>query len=566
MKRVYKPIAVLSVALALVSTACSGSSDSSSAGNKAPVAAVTNDMNTTARSEVKQGGTLKWPIDSLPANYNPNQLDGALLDAYYIVTPLLPSAFTVNAKAELEPDLNYVTSVELTSSKPKQVVTYKLNPKAVWDDGTPVSEADYEASWKSQSGKNEAFQVASNNGYSQIESVKAGADKFEVIVTFAKPYADWKGLFALLLPASASSDVKTFNTGWVDKPMATAGPFKVKGVDQTAKTITLVPNEKWWGDKPKLDSIIFRSIDSDTQVDALANGEIDFMDIGPDIDKLTRAKGIDGVEIRRAAGPNFRHVTINGTGPILKDLDVRRAVALTIDRKVIAKALLGPLGGNAVPLQNHIFMVNQTGYQDNAGEFSKADPDKAKTVLDDAGWKQEGSGTRTKAGKPLELRIVIPSGVATSKQESELMQSMLADVGIKLKIDVVPGDDFFDKYITTGNFDLTVFSWSGTPFPVSSSVSIYAEPQGSGADLDIQQNYARIGNKALDAKFNKATTLFDEKESIALGNEIDADIWKEVHSLALYQRPDIYAAKKSLANMGAYGFASITYQDIGFAK
>ena len=53
------------------------------------------------------------------------------------------------------------------------------------------------------------------------------------------------------------------------------------------------------------------------------------MDIGPDANIYNRAKTIDGVEMRTAAGPNFRHLTINGSGTILKDVNVRQALAMS---------------------------------------------------------------------------------------------------------------------------------------------------------------------------------------------------------------------------------------------
>ena len=80
------------------------------------------------------------------------------------------------------------------------------------------------------------------------------------------------------------------------------------------------------------------------------------MDIGPDVNKYSRAKGIAGTEIRVAGGPNFRHLTINGTGAILKDVKVRQALAMAIDRAAIARAMLGPLGIEPATLGNHIFM------------------------------------------------------------------------------------------------------------------------------------------------------------------------------------------------------------------
>ena len=63
---------------------------------------------------------------------------------------------------------------------------------------------------------------------------------------------------------------------------------------------------------------------------------------------------------------------------------------------------------------------------------------------------------------------------------------MLEKIGVKVDIQTVPTDDFFDKYVSPGNFDLTVFSWIGTPFPISSSQSIYAEPKGDGDPAELR--------------------------------------------------------------------------------
>ena len=166
---------------------------------------------------------------------------------------------------------------------------------------------------------------------------------------------------------------------------------------------------------------------------------------------------------------------------------------MAIDRAAIARAMLGPLGIEPATLGNHIFMRNQTGYQDNSGDVGKYNPARAAQLLDEAGWKLDGK-VRKKDGRTLEINCVIPAAVATSRQESELIQNMLGQIGVRLAINTVPQPDFFEKYIRPGQFDFTVFSWIGTPFPISSARSIYAKPtKDAKGELAIQQNYARIG-------------------------------------------------------------------------
>jgi peptide/nickel transport system substrate-binding protein len=519
-----------------------------------------NQMNPQPRDNVQQGGKMTWAIDGVVVNFNYDQLDGAAAVGYWVISAMMPQLFVFDAGATPRYDPDYLTAEPELMPGPPQVVKYELNPKAVWLDRTPITAADFIAQWKALAGKDPAFHISSSTGYDHIKSVTQGANQFEVIVTFATPYADWKALFSPVYPASTNTHPDIFNTGWKNGMLTSGGPFRMASYDVTAKTYTLVPNEKWWGHKPKLDQIIFRVIDDDAQPTAMANGEIDLMDVGPSADEYNRVKSIPGVDIRVAGGPNFRHITFNGQSPMLKDVHVRQAIAMAIDRTAIARAELGQLPVKPTALGNHIFMENQTGYQDNSGVVAY-NPEKAKQMLDAAGWTVQGN-KRVKNGQTLAINLVIPAGVAVSRSESELIQNMLAQVNVGVSINTVPTDNFFDKYITPGQFDMTVFAYLGTPFPVSSSQSIYRKPVGD----KIEQNFARIGSDELDHAFDQAVQELDPQKAIALANQADTMIWQEVHSLTSYQRPDIWGAKMGLANIGAYGFASVAYEDIGWVE
>jgi peptide/nickel transport system substrate-binding protein len=563
-----RALLALAAAFGLVAAACGGGAPS----NQAPAkqqSATENQINPLPRDQVRDGGTMTWPLDLMPANFNYNQIDGTDQQGWYVISALMPSLYLTDVHGDPHWNPNYLASEPTIVTTPKQVVTYEINPKATWSDGTPITWQDFYWQWKSSNGTNQAYRISGANGYEDIENVARGKDDREVIVTFARPFADWQALFARyspFYPASTNRNPDIFNNGWKAGFPQTAGPFKFDSINQTAKTITIVRDPKWWGPPAKLDRIVFRVIDPDAQIDALANGEVDFMDVGTDADKYQRALRADDVEMRVAGGPNFTHITLNGSGEILSDVRVRRAVAMGIDRAAVARSLLGPLNLPTTTLDNHIFMVNQTGYRDNSGEIGTYSPDKAKALLDEARWTLN-SGVRTKNGKPLELTMIIPTGVATSRQVAELVQNMLSGIGVKVVIRTVPIDDFFDKYVTPGQFDLTLFSWMGNAFPISSMKSIYAKPtRDAKGVMHIQQNYARVGSDEIDRLFNQANAELDRAKAINIANQADTLIWQEVHSITFYQRPELFATKKALANFGAEGFADIVYEDIGWKK
>ena len=549
--------------MACVSAACGARVDN---GPMQSQGAKQNQIRLTPRDQVRDGDTFTWPIDNMPPNFNYHQIDGTEVAASDVSKVLTPSAYSVDAAGNPVWSRTLLASEPTIVLEPTQVVTFRINPKAAWYDGTPMTWEDFHWQWRANNGTDKRYQIASASGWEAVESVERGADDREVVVTFKQHYADWPGVFSAIYPASTNKDPAIFNEGWKDRPLTTGGPFKLGSIDVTSKTVTLVRNERWWGEPAKLDRIVYRAIDPDAQIDAVANGEIDAMDVGPDVNKYNRAKDIEGVDIRMAGGPNFRHLTVNGTSENLRDVRVRQAMSMAISRQAIARALLAPLGIKAEPLGNHIFMSNQEGYRDNSGSVGTYNPEGAKQLLEAAGWKMEG-GVRMKDGKPLEIVAIIPSAVNTSKQETELMQNMLAQVGIRLIISTVPSPDFFEKYIRPGQFDVTVFSWIGTSYPISSARSIYAMPtKGADGEMDIQQNYARVGDPEIDRLFNEANAELDRTKAVEMANRLDAKIWEIVHSLTLYQRPEIVVTRSNLANFGAFGFADWVSEDIGWAK
>ncbi|MDF2710253.1 ABC transporter family substrate-binding protein [Nonomuraea muscovyensis] len=552
---------IMAVAVAGPLAGCGGQGGPGGApGDDGGLAVKAFDVNPQPRDRVKDGGTLRWGVNEFPAQWNRNHVDGNLAVAAMITNALLPSPFLSDETAEITPNPDYLVSAEVTRREPKQVITYRLNPEAKWSDGKPITWVDYEAQWRALNGEDPAFHIVSSTGYQDIEKVARGRDDHEVVVTFARPFGDWQSLFGPLLPASANRTPEAFNTAWLNRIPVTAGPFAFKAFDQTAKTITLVRDERWWGERAKLDQIVYRASEQDSLIGAFGNGELDIADIGPSAPDYARARSTPNSQVRQAAGPDFRHFTFNGSSDLLRDVRVRRALQLGVNRQAIAQSDLQGLDWPTTPLNNHFFMNTQDGYQDNAGDLGAHDPARAGKLLEEAGWKLAGA-VRQKDGKPLDLRFVVPSGVQVSKSEAELAQTMLGQIGVKVTIQAVPSADFFTKYVIPGNFDITAFSYIGTPFPVSSSYGIYADsPDGKTWNA----NFGRTGSKAIDDAMNKAAQSLDPARAREAVNEADRLIWQEVNVLPLYQRPQNVAVRATLANVGARGFYNLRYEDIGF--
>ncbi|WP_405562919.1 ABC transporter family substrate-binding protein [Streptomyces sp. NBC_01180] len=557
---------VVAIAAALSATlavaGCSSSDDGGdSAKKQAAPQADGQSINAHPLSDLKQGGSLRFGIDQWIAQYNVNQVDGQQGDGADLDSAILPDLFDMDAKGVGHPNPNFVVSAKVTSTSP-QVVTYQLNPKAKWSDGKPLSWQDFHAQWKALNGTDKAYEAADTTGYSQISKVEQGADAHGVKITFSTPYADWQRLFDPLYPAAYIDTPQKFNTGWTQKAPVTGAAFKVGSYDRTGQTVTLVPDPKWWGNKPKLASIVYRVLDLSANTEAYLNKEVDEAPALQPEDYKRLAKDPD-TDIRRGARWDEVHITLNGGRGPLKDIRVRHALQAATDRKGINASFAKDLAFQLEPLNNHFFMPNQQGYRDNTSEFDKFNPEKAKKLLDEAGWKSAGEGKpRTKDGKKLTLDYVLSAGGSSSQtDQAELVQQMYAAVGVRVEIKKVPANDYFTKFVNTGNFDLASFRNVDEAY-TSKIYPVFQQPKGK----NLFQNFGSVGSPEIDALMKQAGEATDRAKAIKLYNEADVEIWKLGHSIELYQRPQIDAIRKGLANYGASGLADIDYTKVGWLK
>lgn len=517
-------------------------------------------INPVPYEQVKDGGTVTLAIGQWPTQWNGNHVDGNQRDTADMLDPVLPRLMMSDEKAGWTANPDYLTDIKMDTSSGKQVVTYTLNEKAVWSDGTPITYKDLEAAWKANNGSNKKFKPASTDGWDRMESITKGDSDKVAIVTYSKMYPEWEGQFSRsphLYPAKFMETPEAYEKDYLQKIPVTSGPYKVEKIDEATKTLTLVRDDKWWGKKGKLDKIIFRGIENPTaQVNAFANGELDAVEIPPGSPAdLKRAKEVPNVDIRKSLSPNWRHITVNNQAEFLKDKSVRQAVAYAINRDVITQSDLKDMDWPLQTLGNHVFMNNHKGYVDNSGDLGKYNVEKAKQLLDAAGWKQEGE-YRKKDGKEFSLNFVVPAGLPYAKTEGELTQAMLKEAGIKLTIRPVPDDKFFTDFIIKGDFDLVPFSWIGTPLPIGGLAQIYKT--GS------ESNFPKGSDPALDAAIEAAVSEMDPAKAIEKANAADKLIWDMVHTIPLYQRPDIQATKKTLANFGAFGYKYTDWTAVGF--
>jgi len=549
-KKFIPVLAVGALALSMSITGCSGNSNNNSSGGGAW------DVNETPAAKVQQGGTFTGSYAYQLTTFNMNSDEGNEQTAILALSAVNPVFWFTDGAGKQTVNPDYVADVKDTVTNGQLVIDLKMNPKASWNDGSPITAADWIATINAMNGTNEDFAVASSDGYDQIQTVVQGADPSEVIFTFKSTYPDWIGVLTYgPMPAAGCTTPDEFNNGWATLPLAwQSGPFMIQSYDPTSGDIVEVPNPNWWGNKPKLDKLTWKLIsDGSANTQAFVNQEIDYYDMGLDSDAYAQIKAAPNSVIRTASGPNFRQFTFNSKAPILSDIKVRQAIVMGLDRSQIASSDMSGLDTDPTPLNNNIFLPSQQGFVD-LGKKTGIDynPDGAKKLLEDAGWTMNTTtGFYEKDGKQLDVKFAQLNGVAASANEYLQAQTMLKAIGINLVNQSVDTTKEWPGILSQGNFEIIAFSWMGTPYPLMNVSQIYGTPFAS--------NYAQLTIPTVDNNKDALASEMDPAKRITIGQEDAEAIWNAVHTLPLYQRPELVGVRDKLANIGAPGIARQPY-------
>ena len=508
---------------------------------------------------VKSGGSLTYALDEDLAGFNVLNASQNEFVLQEILDPVWPSVFITPPSLKPTLDTNVVTSAKVTKTNP-QTIVYKLNPKAKWSDGVPIDVHDFVYNWQAQSGNSKytdkggkPFEPATTSGYNQIKSVTGTNGGKTVTVVFSKPYGDWQGLFAPMIPAHIAKKVG-FNEGWASFSSAakvSGGPYIIQSYKQGSDLVE-VPNPHYWGPKPKLSKLIFRFIlDDSQQPPAVQNGEVDMVNPAlPGLDFYSATKSIANFQVSVLPGLEFQHIDFNQANPYLAKVQIRRAIAWGTDRDTIAKRSAGQIYPKLTALNNRIFMPTQPQYKDMSGSYSKYDPSLAKKTLQKAGMTMGSDGYfqpnfGPQKGQDFTLSISTTAGVPVRSDIEQLFKAQMKTIGVKINIQNYTADKLFGTIGPKGEFDLIEFAWVSTPF-ASGNQSIYCSY--TNATL-CGSNWNHYANPQVDALFDRALATLDTTQAAKLYNQIDGLLWKDMATLPLFQQPQLFGWSTKFGNV-----------------
>lgn len=546
-----------SFALAACGKKSSGSSLSTPCNNAAPTKApVPKSPAPIPYSKVPAGGTVNYAIDQENSGWNVNTATDNQADLGYMTQVVYPQPFVNAPDYKVSVNHDYLTSAKETKKNP-QTVVLKINPKATWSDGVPINADDFIYNWQMQKGTDPTIDVASPTGYNQIKSITGSDNGKTVTIVFSKPFPDWQSLFSNMLPQHIYKDAKGWGT--VDKagnasgplhggppPTVSGGPFKF--TNYTAhKEVDLVPNDKWWGQKPKLKKIIVTyGTDPSQLAPAFQNGEVQFAYPQPQLSFVTQLKGVQDARDIVNFGLSWEHIDFNMANPELAKLPVRQAIYYGLNRQQLVQKTVGQFSNKASVLNNRMFVTNQPEYESHAPSCMSDGPQKAMDTLKKAGFKLgKGSNavwTDPKTGKPLSFTIKTTSANQLREDTEKNIIQQLQKIHIKLRIANEPPDTVFST-ISAQKYDIALFAWVDTPY-VTGNVSIYKSASKGGG-----QNWTDLNDPQINKLMDQVATAPSRAAAAKIANQADKLLWKKLATIPLYQKPTVAIYNKNLVNV-----------------
>lgn len=446
------------------------------------------------------------------------------------------------------PNVMMAEAPTVTDVNGKQTITYKISPNAVWSDKEPITSEDFKYTWEQiAKGKD----IYDRSGYDKIESVDT-TDPKTAVVTMKESYGSWRTLFAgglygimpsHILEGKNRSKLMSNGYDW------SGGPWLAKwnrGVD-----VTLTPNPNWYGEKPKLQKVIFRFIqDTAAEFQAFKTGEVLAIYPQPQLDAVDAIKkGLPGSQSQYTANTgSVESLWINNDKFPFNSVPVRQAFAYSIDRQAIVERLFGALGVKD-PSQS-LNPPIQKPYQDTS-EYEKyiLDLDQVNSLMTGDGWKKNGSGVWAKNGKTATVTLNTTTENKRRELTEQIVQQMAKAAGFDVKIKNQTAADLFGKTLPTGNYQVGLYAQQATSLEPGLCSIMCSKNIPSKANGNSGQNWTWTNIPSMDPQLETVDNSSDDNARITASKQADVTMGAQMVSLPIDPLPNISLWSDKLAGV-----------------
>jgi peptide/nickel transport system substrate-binding protein len=337
---------------------------------------------------------------------------------------------------------------KIDQQKQTMVTVYRLKPGLKWHDGKPYTSRDFEFGW--QIAKHPEFPMPDRLVPEMIAKIDTPDDR-TIVVHWNKLYQEAHAVQYtqvrafprhLLQDAFKSGDMKAFaNHPFWNRDFVGVGPYRVTNW-QGGKLMELEAFNEFILGRPKIDRITLRQMDdNNTNLAAVLAGEVDFC--------LRNTISFDGAMILRnqwekegkgkvfISPASWGWLNLSRDNPWFKDVRVRRALLHAIDRNALIKNVFA-----GEDLVSHFPLSRiRRSYKKALATATLYDynPEKAKQLLAEAGWKPGSDGVLTNAkGERMEIEFRVRAGNRDDEQAQAIVTDYWQKIGARVRINNMP--------------------------------------------------------------------------------------------------------------------------------
>ncbi len=514
-------------------------------------------------------------ITQFPATFHPN-IENMAAKSYILAATRRPfTAYGADWKlscllcAELPTLENGGAKLETTpDGKPGMAVTYKIQPKATWGDGVPLTTEDVLFTWRA--GRHPQSGFSGEEFYRRVYKIDA-PDAKTFTLHYDKVFFEYNALGGGFDILPAHIEAKIFDAAPADYRTRSAyvsdttnkglyfGPYRIAAVT-TGSHVTLERNETWWGQAPAFNRVTVRSVENTSALEAnLLSSAIDKIagDLGLAIDEAIAFEKRHGAKFNIVTKPGlvYEHIDLNLANPILADARVRRALLLAVDRASMTKQLFAgrqPVADSNVTALDWIHTEDTAKYP--------FDPKRAAQLLDEAGWMQKQKGAiRTNAkGEKLNLEFMSTAGNRSRELVQQVLQSQWKEAGIEVRIRNQPARVFFGETVSQRKFEaMAMFAWIASPESVPRS-QLHSAHIPRADNNWAGQNYTGYANPKMDALIEAIEVELDRPKREKLWHDLQKLYAEDLPVLPLYFRSNTHILPKWLKGVTPTGNLDMT--------
>ena len=385
-------------------------------------------------------------------------------------------------------------------------LAFDLDPRAAWQDGVPVTAQDVVFTFARA--RDPSLCPGLSNLLRHITSVTADGER-RVVFRFSHPYAEqlYDAVFHVApLPAHLLAKIPGAELAAAPFVQAPVGSGPYRWVRRVAgEYVELAANEHFFLGTPAIRRVFFRmAADADARLNLLLAGEADATEnIPPPRTNIDRVAAKRDLRIVPVPSPILGFLLFNQRDPhdrdrphpILGDPDVRRAIGLALDRRLMVRAMFGNAGDVPYGPASPILWIRH-----GAPEPVRANPGEARRLLEARGWRdRDGDGVLDRAGQPLALTIMLPNTSAIRRQMALQVQEQLRQLGVRVEVEQLDYSVYSERR-NAGKFDVDFASTSQDPSPTGLS---------QGWSCQGGTNVARFCDPAVDSLLDAAARATD---------------------------------------------------------